>query len=79
MRPRTASTTSGRHSIVERPVATARALGMQDGIPVGISGGAIVWAAVQIAKRPDMAGKRVVAMVPGFAERYVSTVLFEGL
>ena len=60
-------------------VTTARALGMQDGIPVGISGGAIVWAAVQIAMRPEMAGKRVVAMVPGFAERYVSTVLFEGL
>jgi cysteine synthase len=60
-------------------VTTARALGMQDGIPVGISGGAIVWAAVQIAKRPEMAGKRVVAVVPGFAERYVSTVLFEDL
>jgi cysteine synthase A len=60
-------------------VQTARAVAKLDGIPVGISGGAIIWAALQIAKRPEMAGKRVVAIVPGFAERYVSTVLFEDL
>jgi len=63
----------------EDALSTARALGMGDGIPVGISGGAITWAALQIAKRPEMAGKRVVCFIPGFAERYVSTVLFEGL
>ncbi len=60
-------------------VETARAVSMLDGIPVGISGGAIIWAGLQIAKRPEMAGKRVIAVVPGFAERYVSTVLFEDL
>jgi cysteine synthase A len=63
----------------EDAVATARAVSKTDGIPIGISGGAIAWAALQIAKRPEMAGKRVVAMIPGFAERYLSTVLFEGL
>jgi cysteine synthase A len=63
----------------EDAVATARAVSKMDGIPIGISGGAICWAALQIAKRPEMAGKRVVAMIPGFAERYLSTVLFEGL
>jgi len=63
----------------EDAVAVARAVSKGDGIPIGISGGAITWAALQIAKRPDMEGKRVVAMIPGFAERYVSTVLFEGL
>jgi cysteine synthase A len=63
----------------DNAVQTARRLGMGDGIPIGISGGAITWAALQIAKRPSMKGKRVVAVIPGFAERYVSTVLFEGL
>jgi cysteine synthase A len=63
----------------EDAVETARALGKADGIPIGISGGAITWAALQIAKRPEMKGKRVVAVIPGFAERYLSTVLFEGL
>jgi cysteine synthase A len=60
-------------------VQTARAVSMLDGIPVGISGGAAIWAGLQIAKRPEMAGKRVVTVIPGFAERYVSTVLFEDL
>lgn len=63
----------------EDAVETARAVSGMDGIPVGISGGAIIWAATQIAKRPEMAGKRVVAVIPGFAERYLSTVLFEDL
>jgi hypothetical protein len=44
-----------------------------------LSRGAAIWAVLQIAKRPEIAGKRVIAVVPGFAERYVSTVLFEGL
>ena len=58
-------------------VETARAVARLDGVPVGISGGAIIWAGLQIAKRPEMAGKRVITVIPGFAERYVSTVLFE--
>jgi cysteine synthase len=60
-------------------VATALAVAKLDGIPAGISGGAAIWAGLQIAKRPEMAGKRVVVVVPDFAERYVSTVLFEDL
>jgi len=47
-----------------------------DGIPVGISSGAIVWAGLQIAKRPENAGKQVVVIVPSSTERYLSTWLF---
>ena len=57
----------------------ARKVARLDGIAVGISSGAAIWAAVQIGKRPEMAGKRIVTIVPSFAERYLSTVLFEGL
>jgi len=59
--------------------ATARAVAKSDGIPVGISSGAAIWAAVQVAKRPESAGKRIVVICASFAERYLSTLLFEGL
>jgi len=57
----------------------ARDLGTQEGILAGISSGAIVHAAVEIAARPENAGKRVVAIVCDTGERYLSTPLFEGL
>ena len=60
-------------------IDTARQVARLDGIPVGLSSGAAIWAALQIGKRPEMAGKRIVTIVPSFAERYLSTVLFEGI
>ncbi len=50
-----------------------------EGVPVGISAGGALWAAAQVASRPEYAGKRVVVIIPSFAERYLSTALFEGI
>ena len=58
-------------------IATARALGTDEGILGGISAGANVWAALELAKRPENAGKLIVVIIPDFGERYVSTALYE--
>ena len=58
---------------------TARALARHEGIPGGISSGAAIAAALEIGKRPESAGKTILAIVPSFSERYLSTALFEGI
>jgi len=63
----------------ETAVATARKLAPLEGIPGGISSGAALAAALEIGERADMADKIIVAIIPSFAERYLSTALFEGL
>ena len=64
---------------IDQAVATARRLGIEEGILGGISSGATVYAAVELAKRPENAGKTIVVIVASYGERYLSTVLYEGL
>ncbi|WP_193184755.1 cysteine synthase A [Nisaea sediminum] len=63
----------------EAAIETSRKAARIEGLPGGISSGAALWAAMEIGKRPEMAGKRIITIIPSFAERYLSTALFEGL
>ena len=64
---------------IDDSVATARALGVKEGILGGISAGAAVWGALQVAAREENAGKLIVAIIPDFGERYISTLLFDDI
>ncbi|OIR09042.1 O-acetylserine sulfhydrylase [mine drainage metagenome] len=63
----------------ESAFATARKVARLDGVPVGISSGAALAASLELAARPENAGKLIVAIIPSFAERYLSTALFDGI
>lgn len=63
----------------EEAIKWSRRLGAEEGILGGISSGAAIWGASQIAARPEFAGKKIVVIIPSFGERYLSTVLYKDL
>jgi cysteine synthase A len=60
-------------------VSIARRMAREEGLLVGISSGAATWAALQVAQRPDSAGKLIVVIIPSFGERYLTTILYKDL
>jgi cysteine synthase A len=63
----------------ETALATARKAARIEGMPVGISSGAAIAAAIEVGARPEYAGRKIVIIIPSFAERYLSTALFDNL
>ena len=63
----------------DEAIKYARRAGTEEGILAGISSGAALWAAAQVAKRPEFDGKIIVVIIPSFGERYLSTVLYQDL
>jgi cysteine synthase A len=63
----------------QQAIDTARELARVEGIPGGISSGAAVWAGIQVGQRAENNGKQLLVIIPSFAERYLSTALFDGL
>ena len=60
----------------EDALSTGRRMGRSEGVLVGISSGAALWAAVELAKRPENAGKTIVALLPDTGDRYLSTPMY---